>query len=141
MTTFETRLSGFSSLLLGFFRIIAGVLFALHGSQKLFGIPVAAPIPIETFSWPLWWAGLVELVTGVLIALGLFTRIAAFVASGQMAVAYFWKHWPPLEGPANSFWPMQNGGEVVLLYCFGFLALAGLGAGALSIDRRRRGAD
>ena len=66
MTTFETRLSGFSSLLLGFFRIIAGVLFALHGSQKLFGIPVAAPIPIETFSWPLWWAGLVELVTGVL---------------------------------------------------------------------------
>jgi putative oxidoreductase len=55
-----------------------------------------------------------------------------------MAVAYFWKHWPPLDGPAASFWPSENGGEVVLLFCFGFLALAALGAGTLSVDARRR---
>ncbi|UUO03649.1 DoxX family protein [Mycolicibacterium novocastrense] len=138
MTTFDARLSSYSSPFLSLFRIIAGLLFALHGSQKLFGWPVAAPIPIEAGSWPLWWAGLIELVAGLLIAVGLFTRIAAFIASGEMAVAYFWKHWPPLEGPSASFWPMENGGEVVLLYCFGFLAIAGLGAGAWSADARRR---
>ncbi|KUI03048.1 DoxX family protein [Mycobacterium sp. IS-3022] len=137
-TNFDARLASYSSPALSAFRIIAGLLFALHGSQKLFGWPVAAPVPIEAGSWPLWWAGLIELVAGLLIAVGLFTRIAAFIASGEMAVAYFWKHWPPLEGPSKSFWPMENGGEVVLLYCFGFLALAALGAGAWSVDARRR---
>ncbi|KUI23373.1 DoxX family protein [Mycobacterium sp. GA-1285] len=137
-TTFDARLASYSSPLLSLFRIIAGLLFALHGSQKLFGWPVASPVPIEAGSWPLWWAGLIELVAGLLIAVGLFTRIAAFIASGEMAVAYFWKHWPPLEGPSASFWPMENGGEVVLLFCFGFLAIAGLGAGAWSVDARRR---
>jgi putative oxidoreductase len=137
-TNFDARLASYSSPALSAFRIIAGLLFALHGSQKLFGWPVAAAAPIEVGSWPLWWAGLIELVAGLLIAVGLFTRIAALIASGEMAVAYFWKHWPPLEGPPQSFWPMENGGEVTLLYCFGFLALAGLGAGALSVDARRR---
>ncbi|BBY42086.1 DoxX family protein [Mycolicibacterium celeriflavum] len=139
-TNFDARLASYSSPALSAFRIIAGLLFALHGSQKLFGWPVAAPMPIEAGSWPYWWAGLIELVAGLLIAVGLFTRIAAFIASGEMAVAYFWQHWPPLEGPSKSFWPMENGGEVALLYCFGFLALAALGAGAWSIDARRRGA-
>ncbi|OBB38801.1 DoxX family protein [Mycobacterium sp. 852002-51961_SCH5331710] len=137
MTTFDARLSSYSSPFLSLFRIIAGILLALHGSQKVFGWPVAAPVPIEVGSWPLWWAGLIELVAGLLIAVGLFTRIAAFIASGEMAVAYFWQHWPPLEGPPASFWPMENGGEVVLLYCFGFLAISALGAGAWSIDARR----
>lgn len=138
-TNFDARLASYSSPLLSLFRIVAGLLFALHGSQKLFDWPVAAPGPIPVGAFPLWWAGLIELVAGLLIAVGLFTRIAAFIASGEMAVAYFWKHWPPLEGPAKSFWPMENGGEGVLLFCFGFLAISALGAGVWSVDSRRRG--
>lgn len=137
MTTFDARLSSYSSPLLSLFRIIAGLMFTLHGTMKMFGWPIGAAVPVGT--WPLWWAGLIELVAGLLITVGLFTRIAAFIASGEMAVAYFWMHWPPLEGPPASFWPMENGREAVLLYCFGFLALAGLGAGAWSVDTRRGG--
>ncbi|OBB77897.1 DoxX family protein [Mycobacterium sp. 852014-52144_SCH5372336] len=136
MTTFDARLSSYSSPLLSLFRIIAGLMFFLHGTMKIFGWPIGEAIPVGT--WPLWWAGLIELVAGLLITVGLFTRIAAFIASGEMAVAYFWMHWPPLEGPPASFWPFENGGEAVLLYCFGFLAIAGLGAGAWSADARRR---
>ncbi|MCV7281456.1 DoxX family protein [Mycolicibacterium flavescens] len=137
MTTFDARLASYSSPLLSLFRIIAGLMFALHGSMKLFGWPIGEAVPVGT--WPFWWAGIIELVGGLLITVGLFTRIAAFIASGEMAVAYFWMHWPPLDGPPASFWPMENGGEVVLLYCFGFLAIAALGAGAWSVDARRRG--
>lgn len=136
-TNFDSRLASYSSPALSAFRIIAGLMFTLHGTMKLFGWPIGEAVPMGT--WPLWWAGLIELVAGLLITVGLFTRIAAFIASGEMAVAYFWMHWPPLEGPSRSFWPMENGGEVVLLYCFGFLAIAALGAGALSVDARRRG--
>ncbi|MGV0814595.1 DoxX family protein [Mycolicibacterium boenickei] len=140
-TNFDTRLASYSSPVLSIFRIIFGVLFALHGSMKLFGWPLGTSIPVGT--WPGWWAGLIEFVTGVLIALGLFTRIAAFIASGHMAVAYFWMHWPPLEGPSGSFWPFDqqmggNGGELAILYCFAFLLLATTGAGTLSVDGRRR---
>ncbi|WP_326546276.1 DoxX family protein [Mycolicibacterium sp. ND9-15] len=137
MTTFDARLSSYSSPLLSLFRIIAGLLFTLHGTMKMFGWPIGEAVPVGT--WPLWWAGLIELVAGLLITVGLFTRIAAFIAAGEMAVAYFWMHWPPLDGPPASFWPIENGGEATLLYCFGFLALAGLGAGALSVDTRRGG--
>ncbi|KUH83901.1 MULTISPECIES: DoxX family protein [unclassified Mycobacterium] len=139
-TQLDARLSRYSSPLLSVFRIVFGLLFAIHGSQKLFGWPVPAPAPIEVGDWPMWWAGLIELVCGLLIAVGLFTRIAAIIAAGEMAVAYFWQHWPPLEGPRGSFWPIANNGEPAVLYCFGFLALAALGAGAWSVDARRRGA-
>jgi putative oxidoreductase len=64
--------------------------------------------------------------------------MAAFVASGQMAVAYLWMHWPPLEGEPTSFWPLANGGEMAVMYCFAFLLLAGMGAGVWSADARRR---
>jgi putative oxidoreductase len=82
-------------------------------------------------------------VAGILITVGLFTRIAAFIASGEMAVAYFWMHWPPLEGPSASFWPFDsqlggNGGQLAIMFCFAFLLLAGMGAGTWSIDGRRR---
>jgi putative oxidoreductase len=137
-TNLDARLASYSSPFLSIFRIIAGLLFTLHGTQKLFDWPIAAPRPIEVGAWPAWWAGLLEFVLGILITLGLFTRIAAFIASGQMAVAYFWMHWPPLEGPPASFWPSANGGEMALLYCFGFLLIAGMGAGAWSVDARRR---
>lgn len=140
-TNLDARLASFSSPALSIFRIIFGLLFTLHGSMKLFGWPLGEAIPIGT--WPFWFAGVIEFVLGILITIGLFTRIAAFIASGEMAVAYFWSHWPPLSGPAGSFWPFDagmggNGGEAALQYCFGFLLLAALGAGVWSIDGRRR---
>ena len=135
-TNLDARFARYSSPALSLFRIVAGLLFTLHGTMKLFGWPLGEAVPVGT--WPIWWAGLIELVAGLLITIGLFTRIAAFIASGEMAVAYFWMHWPPLDGPAASFWPSENGGEVVLLFCFGFLAIAALGAGAWSVDARRR---
>ncbi|MCV7173112.1 DoxX family protein [Mycobacterium manitobense] len=140
-TNLDSRLASYSSPLLSVFRIVFGLMFTLHGAIKLFGWPLGTAIPVG--SWPGWWAGLIELVTGLLILVGFFTRIAAFIASGEMAVAYFWAHWPPLDGPAKSFWPFDaqiggNGGESALLYCFAFLAIAGLGAGAWSVDARRR---
>lgn len=142
MATFDNRLASYSSPVLSAFRIVLGLLFTLHGSMKVFGWPLGTAIPTGT--WPFWWAGLIELVTGLLILIGLFTRIAAFIASGEMAVAYFWQHWPPLQGPPKSFWPYAmdaggNGGEPAILYCFSFLLLATLGAGTLSVDARRRG--
>ncbi|MGV0835318.1 DoxX family protein [Mycolicibacterium thermoresistibile] len=136
-TTVDARLARYSSPALAIFRIVFGLLFALHGSVKLFDWPLAATMPVSVGDWPAWWAGLIELVTGLLIAAGLFTRIAAFIAAGEMAVAYFWMHWPPLEGEPASFWPMANGGETAVLYCFGFLLLAAMGAGVWSVDARR----
>src|SRR6478736_4822183 len=138
-TNFDARLASYSPTILSVFRIVFGLLYTIHGSQKLFGWPVPAPGPIAAGDWPMWWAGLIEFVLGLLITVGLFTRIAAFIASGEMAVAYFWMHWPPLEGPKGSFWPLANNGEPAVLYCFGFLAIAALGAGAYSADARRRG--
>jgi putative oxidoreductase len=137
-TTFETRLAGYHSPVLSVFRIIFGLMYLMHGSQKLFDWPIPSPAPVQVGSFPFWWAGLIEFVLGVLITLGLFTRIAAFIASGEMAVAYFWMHWPPLDGPAKPFWPIANGGEPAVVYCFAFLLLATAGAGAWSVDARRR---
>ena len=142
MTNLDTRLAGYHSPVLSAFRIIFGLLFTLHGSQKLFGWPVAAPGgTAEVGSFPSWWAGLIEFVLGILITVGFFTRIAAFIASGEMAFAYFYQHWPPLSGGGEtaSFWPIANGGELAILFCFGFLLLATTGAGTLSADARRRG--
>ncbi|BBY15348.1 DoxX family protein [Mycolicibacterium litorale] len=134
-TNFDARLASYSSPILSLFRIVFGLAFTLHGAMKLFGWPLGQAVPVGT--WPFWWAGLIEFVAGILITIGLFTRIAAFIASGEMAVAYLWQHLP------NGFWPYDqgvggNGGEPALLYCFGFLAIAALGAGAWSIDARRR---
>ena len=115
-------------------RIIAGLLFACHGAQKLFGVfggvsghPGAA-VPLFSL---MGLAGCIELVGGFLIALGILTSFAAFVASGEMAFAYFMQHFP------RSFWPIQNGGEVVVLYCFLFLYIAANGAGVWGVWRRR----
>ncbi|MGE2833532.1 DoxX family protein [Mycobacterium sp. SMC-4] len=133
---FDARLAAYSSPMLSIFRIMFGLLFTLHGTMKLFGWPLGEAVPVG--SWPAWWAGLIEVVTGLLITVGFFTRIAAFIAAGQMAVAYFWKHWAIFGGEPASFWPSENRGEVVILFCFGFLLLATLGAGAWSIDGRRQ---
>lgn len=133
----DARLAGLSSPALAAFRIMFGLLFALHGSMKLFGFPVGEAVAVGT--WPIWWAGVIELVTGVLITVGFFTRLAALLASGTMAVAYFWQHWGILGGELGSFWPQANGGEPAIMYCFAFLLLATTGAGAWSVDGSRGG--
>ena len=139
-TQFDARLASYSSPILSIFRIIFGLLYTMHGMQKLFDWPIPAAAPVETGSFPFWWAGLIEVVLGILITLGLFTRIAAFVASGEMAFAYFYAHWPILKGDATQpFWPIANGGELAVMFCFAFLLLATTGAGALAVDSRRRG--
>jgi putative oxidoreductase len=138
-TTFDTRLAGYHSPVLSIFRIVSGLLYMMHGSQKLFDWPIPAPMPIAVGDWPFWWAGLIEFVLGLLITLGLFTRIAAFIASGEMAFAYFYGPWPILKGDTSaSFWPIANGGELAVMFCFAFLLLATTGAGAWSADTRRR---
>lgn len=110
-------------------RIIAGLLFIEHGTQKLFGFPVppAAGLP-AAFSM-LWFGAIIEAVGGILIVLGLFTRPAAFIMAGEMAVAYFMFHAP------RGFFPVVNGGDGAILFCFIFLYLAAAGPGAWSLDR------
>jgi putative oxidoreductase len=117
--------------LLSVLRIVAGFLFLLHGTQKLLGFPVAEPKPtVELFSL-FGLAGVLEVVGGTLLILGLFTRPAAFVLAGEMAVAYFMTHLP------RSFWPILNNGEHTVLFCFLFLYLAAAGGGEWSLDRTR----
>jgi putative oxidoreductase len=138
VSNLDARLAGYHSSVLSIFRIVFGLLYMMHGSQKLFDWPIAAPGPIAVGTFPLWWAGLIEFVLGALISIGLFTRIAAFVASGEMAFAYFYQHWPILKGDATApFWPIANRGELAVMFCFAFLLLATTGAGAWSIDARR----
>lgn len=136
-TKLDKLFNACSPPMLGVFRIVIGLLFAMHGSQKLFNWPASAGGAVEVGAWPIWWAGLIELVVGILLTVGLFTRIAAILGAGTMAVAYFWRHWPPLEGEYAGFWPIQNGGEPAVMYCFTFLLLATLGAGALAVDNFR----
>ena len=114
-------------------RIISGVMFAFHGTGKLFGF-LGKQQP--AFS-QLWIGGVIELVGGVLIALGLFTRWAALIASGTMAVAYIQFHWKG-EFAGNQFLPLVNKGELAVVYCFLFLLFATRGAGIWSLDRTRR---
>lgn len=115
-------------------RFFAGVMFMLHGTQKFFGFPPGAPGGgggVKLASLP-GIAGVIEIVAGALIAVGLLTSIAAFIASGEMAVAYFMVHAP------NGFWPHANQGELAVLYCFIFLYIATRGGGRYSIDGAMR---
>lgn len=106
-------------------RIVSGLMFAMHGSQKVFGIPGGkSPVPLASL---LGVGGILELVCGLLIALGLVASYAAFIASGEMAVAYFMMH------ASHGFLPIVNQGELAVLYCFLFLYIAARGAGVLSL--------
>ncbi len=116
-------------------RIVAGFLFLQHGSAKLLGIPHVEMFDQLQVMSLIGFAGILELVGGVLLVLGLWTRPVAFVLSGEMAVAYFMGHAP--QGHVLS--PMINEGEPAVLYCFIFLFLSAAGAGAWSIDGRRHG--
>ena len=123
-------LSSRQALVLGALRIVMGALFVCHGAQKVFG--VFGGVPPEAPPLVVWGAGLIELVGGALIAIGLFTRPAAFLASGLMAVAYFMVHAP------TGFWPILNHGEPAVLYCWVFLYLSAAGPGAWSVDGQMR---
>jgi len=114
---------------LALLRIVTGLLFLEHGLSKFFDIPV--PFPVHPLPTLLAVAGAIELVGGFLITIGLFTRLAAFICSGEMAVAYFYGHFP------KGFWPAANMGEAAILFCFVFLYLAAAGPGAWSVDHMR----
>ena len=125
-------LNRYQPYLLAVLRIVVGYTFMLHGTAKLFSIPHVAMFDgMQLFSM-MGMAGILELVGGVLIIFGWFTRPVAFLLSGQMAVAYFMAH----AGVDNFWLPLLNQGEPAVLYSFVFLYLAAAGAGAWSIDNR-----
>ncbi|WP_301148647.1 DoxX family protein [Mycobacterium simiae] len=136
-TNLDDRLGRLTPAVLSLFRLVYGFLFAVSGSMNLFGWPVRTGMPIVVGGWPSWYAGLIEFVAGLLIAVGLFTRPAAFIASGEMAVAYFWMHQPHALWPIGAP-PAGNGGLPAILFCFGFFLLVFVGPGRYSIDARRR---
>lgn len=113
------------------FRIVAGLLFVEHGMGKLLGWPHQASFDNLHAFQLLWFAGIIELVGGTLLTIGLFTRCAAFVMSGEMAIAYFTAHAP------RGFFPLLNGGEAVILFSFLFFSFFLTGAGMWSIDSAR----
>ena len=111
-------------------RMISGLLFAFHGAQKVFGVLTDHVTEVMT---QMWIGGVIELATGLMIAVGFKTRWAAFLASGTMAVAYFQFHWK-FQKDAN-FFPAINGGELAVVYCFLFLFIACKGNGTLRATR------
>lgn len=123
-------LGTYAPYLYALMRIVIGVLFACHGAQKLFGVLGGETVTLFSLRG---LAGIIEFVGGLLIGVGFFTSYAAFMASGEMAFAYFMAHAP------RSFWPIQNGGELAVIYCFIFLYIASRGVGAWGIDKARTG--
>ncbi len=121
------RLNQAQPYVLSLFRFVVGLLFAFHGAATLFG--VFGGNQAESGAWPGWYAALIQLVCGSLVALGLGTRAAAFLASGSMAYAYFKVHQP------DALLPLQNGGEASAMFCWAFLLLVFTGPGAVALDR------
>jgi len=122
-------MSAYSSKCYALMRIVVGFLFLWHGAQKLFGFPSAMPGEVPAFIT--FVAGPIELIAGSLIMIGLFTRWAAFLASGQMAAAYWMAH------GTKALLPIQNKGELAVLYCFVFLFISTQGGGIWSVDALR----
>ena len=126
----ERFLGRFAPQLFAILRIVAGLMWMMHGTQKIFGWPGQGgggdlPPLMKAAGW-------IEIIAGALITIGLFGSLAAFIASGEMAVAYFKAHAP------NGFWPTENQGELAVLYCFLFLYIAAAGPGIWSVDALRR---
>jgi putative oxidoreductase len=112
-------------------RIVAALTFMEHGLSKLFGFPVWPANGGPAAFTLLWFAAIIEALGGLLLALGLFARPVAFIMSGEMAIGYWMAHAP------KSFFPLINGGDAAVLYCFVFLYIAAAGGGAWSVDRVR----
>jgi putative oxidoreductase len=130
----EKVLAGYAPQIYAILRVVVALLFLCHGLQKIFGLfggVNGAAVPLASL---LGVAGIIEIIGGILIALGLFTGVTAFILSGEMAAAYFMGHSP------NSFWPIENQGELAVLYCFIFLYMATQGGGIWSLDAARRAA-
>jgi len=135
-STFMQRLQPISYNAL---RVVAGIGFMTHGGSKLFGLfsdrPASVPLfPFGEFLanfWPVGLAGILEFFGGIMMAVGLFAPQVAFVIAGEMAVAYFWRHWGFGE---NSIWWWGNRGELPLLYCYIWLLFWGHGSGSFSVD-------
>ncbi|HEX8412064.1 MAG TPA: DoxX family protein [Thermoanaerobaculia bacterium] len=125
----ERFLGRYAPYFFAILRIVAGLMFTMHGTAKIFGWPGDKAPATATASIIGGW---IELICGPLIALGLFASWAAFLCSGMMAVAYFWRH-----AAGASFWPIENRGELAVLYCFLFLFLAAHGPGIWSLGGRR----
>ncbi|MGW2224940.1 DoxX family protein [Streptomyces formicae] len=126
------RLNSAQPYALGLFRIVIGLLFACHGASTLFGVLGGADGnggTVDAGTWPGWYAAVIQLVGGALVALGLGTRAAAFISSGSMAYAYFKVHQP------EALWPLQNGGEPSAIFCWAMLLFVFTGSGAFGIDR------
>jgi putative oxidoreductase len=123
----ERFLGRYSDAIYASMRIIVGLLFACHGAQKLFGLLEGKMVPIDSL---MGVGGVIELVGGLMMAVGFFAGTAAFLASGMMAVGYFMAHAP------KGFWPILNHGELAVAYCF--LSLASRGSGRFSVDAALR---
>lgn len=119
-------LDSYSDYCYAAFRIVTGFLFLCHGTQKLIGLPVEFPYPLNTMSTS---AAVIEIIAGALVIVGFYSRYAAFIASGTMAVAYWMVH------GLNHPFPIGNGGEISALYCFSFLYIAANGPGIWSINK------
>jgi len=119
----------FAPIVLSLVRIMSALLLLQHGLSKFFGFPMAMRTPAMFSLY--WFAGVIELVFGVLLLVGLFTRTSAFILSGHLAFAYFIGHAP------RGFYPLTNGGEAAVLFCFVFLYIAFAGGGPLGIDGLR----
>jgi putative oxidoreductase len=117
--------------LLSVLRIVAGLCFLEHGVQKIFGFPPMTMHAPPGFATIIMAAGIIELVGGALITVGLFSRIAAFICSGEMAIAYWMVH-----VQKGGFFPAVNGGDAAILFCFVFLYLAAAGPGPIALNKR-----
>ena len=126
MTSLYAGLDRWSPHILAILRIVTALLFIQHGTQKFFSFPIAGPPSLPTLYVV---QGLIEFVGGILLLLGAFTRIVAFIMSGDMAVAYFMAHYP------SSFYPIENKGDLAILFCFVFLYFFFAGPGSWSLDR------
>ncbi|KQT66244.1 MULTISPECIES: DoxX family protein [unclassified Aureimonas] len=131
MSTRTDQAAAYAPYALTALRIIAGLLFMEHGTQKLFGFPVAPESGLPAVLSLFWIGAVLEFVGGLLIVIGLFTRPVAFLLAGEMAVAYWMFHAP------SSFYPVVNGGDGAILFCFIFLYFAARGAGPYSVDGSR----
>lgn len=126
MDTFFDNFGRYRPQLLSILRIVTALVFLQHGTMKVFGFPAVEGMPATMFSG-FWWIGVLEVALPLLLIVGLWTRLAAFLLSGQMAIAYWLAH------GSQGFYPVLNGGEPAILFCFIFLYIAAAGPGAWAV--------